>query len=296
MNNKQRKKAVRELKEKIIPNIKARNLANNPDKNLKSQGVFRAKALFKNFDFESGEKLENLTNELLEFERAGTRKKHVQNLAEDIVNYISSKTEEMDSYQIKDEKKNIPNSKITISNSQLHFGQGNNANQNNIALKKDSDKSVFLYVVGIITIIGVIWSMYIYFNPNTSKQLQEKIESTFSQDTGNNLATTTLNISELFSKALSMETVVERQDFLTKYIGDQIHGKGTVKQISRIGNDKFLVDIKVNEAIISCQQDNSEENEKRLLLLNGKTVNFYGIFTYQNIFEHGLEIKDCQIY
>ena len=90
--------------------------------------------------------------------------------------------------------------------------------------------------------------------------------------------------------------MVERQDFLTKYIGDKIYGEGTVTQISRLGDDNFLVDIKIDKTTISCQQDDSEENEKRLLLLQGKTVNFSGIFSFTKIAEHGIEIKDCQIY
>lgn len=138
---------------------------------------------------------------------------------------------------------------------------------------------------------------YIY---NRIKSAENNInnfnDSINEQSIESNLATTTTNIADLLSRALSLDTLVERQDFLTKYIGDKIYGKGVVKQISRWGDDKLLVDIIVNNTTISCLQEGSEENEKHLLLLKGKTVNFSGIFTYTKTFEHGLDIKECKIF
>lgn len=134
-------------------------------------------------------------------------------------------------------------------------------------------------------ILGFLLSLYIYFNPNG-----QTIINLSNSDVKETTATNTLNISELFSKALSLDTIVERQDFLNKYVGDQVYGEGKVKQISRLGNDNLIVDINVNGNTISCIQ---EENEKQLILLQNKVVSFYGIFTYKNIFEHGLEIDAC---
>lgn len=106
------------------------------------------------------------------------------------------------------------------------------------------------------------------------------------------VATSTINISDVLSKALTLDTVVERQDFLKKYIGSQVYGRGVVEEISRAG-DGFLVDVDINRQTITCPQSGDEENEKRLLLLKGRTISFSGVFTFRQIFEHGLEINDC---
>jgi hypothetical protein len=149
------------------------------------------------------------------------------------------------------------------------------------------------YLVAFVTIFMAVWPIYAHFKSNQYSSL--KIEETSIQNTKNDLATTTLNISDLLLKAYSLETTIERQDLLEKYKGDQVYGRGIVKQISRWGNNKFLVDIRVEKNTISCEQAGSEENEKSLLLLKEKIVNFTGTFTYINIFDHGLMIEECQI-
>ncbi|MEW6171342.1 MAG: hypothetical protein AB1472_07300, partial [Candidatus Omnitrophota bacterium] len=100
----EKKNDIKELRKKIIPNIKARNLFNNPDKNLKGQKVYRALALIKKYDPESCGELELKINELIKWGRAGTRPQHVKNVAHDIVNFIILKTEEMDSYNVKSDR------------------------------------------------------------------------------------------------------------------------------------------------------------------------------------------------
>ena len=111
MNEKQRKKAVKELREKIIPKIKARNLANDPDKNLKGQGVYEVQAIFTQFDSgmgkELGDKIDNLLQARRKERESGQtdRTPHTMNLANDILNYITLKTKEMDHYRIKENNK-----------------------------------------------------------------------------------------------------------------------------------------------------------------------------------------------
>lgn len=58
-------------------------------------------------------------------------------------------------------------------------------------------------------------------------------------------ATSTLPLSDLLSKALTLETVIERQDFLKKYIGSTVSVQGVVTEVSRSGSG-FLIDMKVN--------------------------------------------------
>lgn len=100
MTEKERKKAVKELREEIIPIIRVNNLINNPDKNIKGQGILRAKAIFTNFDYSDGQRLEELIQEFLGVARAGVRHNHIKNLANDINNFIVGKTEEMNFYVI----------------------------------------------------------------------------------------------------------------------------------------------------------------------------------------------------
>ena len=107
------------------------------------------------------------------------------------------------------------------------------------------------------------------------------------------VATSTVSLADILSKALTLETVVERQDFLEKYIGSTVVAQGTVSEVSRSGTSGFLVDIKVVGQTITCPQDASDENEKQLLLLKGKRVQFVGKFPFTEIWGHGLGIDEC---
>lgn len=105
-------------------------------------------------------------------------------------------------------------------------------------------------------------------------------------------ATSTIPLSEILSKALALDTVVERQDFLKKYIGSTVSAEGAVQEVSRSGNG-FLVDIVVNRKIVTCPQDGNDENEKIIPLLKGKYVQFIGTFPFTEIYGHGLGIDEC---
>lgn len=166
------------------------------------------------------------------------------------------------------------------------------AEENKIKKYKSDIKDIPLwikYVVAGATIFGTVfggWGVYILLNQPTPTQV-----------VGNNSApqnaTSTINISDLLSKALTLDTIIERQDFLTKYVGDLVYGGGKIKQVSRYGN-KLLVDFDINSQTIICPQDEDAKNEKQLLLLKGKTASFSGIFTYKEYFNYdGLIIDDC---
>ncbi len=145
------------------------------------------------------------------------------------------------------------------------------------------------YVVASATIFGTGfggWGIYILLNQPTPAPI------TINRSISDN-ATSTINISDLLSKALALDTVIERQDFLTKYVGDLVHGEGRIKQVSRYGN-KLLIDFDINGQTIICPQDEDAKNEKQLLLLKGKTASFSGVFTYKEYFNYGgLIIDNC---
>ena len=90
---------ISELRE-IISKLNVEKLVATPDDAVVNQGVMRVKAIFTNFDFGMGEKLQKLTDEFLEVARAGKRPEHIQNLAKDIRNLIIQQTEDMDVYVI----------------------------------------------------------------------------------------------------------------------------------------------------------------------------------------------------
>ncbi len=143
------------------------------------------------------------------------------------------------------------------------------------------------YLVAIATIFGTVfggWGLYVVINQKST------VVVPITNNSG--VATSTPNLSDILSKALSLETVIERQDFLNKYKDGVVTGQGMVEEVSRSGSG-FLVDIKISGQTVTCSQDSSEEVEKRLLLLQGKKVRFSGKFPFTSIFGHGLAIDDC---
>ncbi len=145
------------------------------------------------------------------------------------------------------------------------------------------------YAVAIATIFGAVfggWGLYIVLMSNDQ----------FTAEVGSKNATSTIAISTLLTKALTLGTVVERQDFLIKYIGSSVNGRGMITEVTR-GGSGFIVDIGVSAGIstatLTCLQEATQEMERQLPLLKGKAVKFSGTFTYQDISDHGMEINDC---
>lgn len=99
MKAQEKPKYISELRE-IISKLNVDRLIATPDDAVVNQGVMRAKAIFTNFDFGMGEKLQKLMEEFLEVARAGKRPEHIHNLAKDIRNLIIQQTEDMDVYVI----------------------------------------------------------------------------------------------------------------------------------------------------------------------------------------------------
>ena len=143
------------------------------------------------------------------------------------------------------------------------------------------------YLVAVATIFGTVfggWGLYVVINQENTVVVPIT--------NNNGVATSTPNLSDILSKALSLETVIERQDFLNKYKDSVVTGQGIVEEVSRSGNG-FLVDVKISGQTVTCSQEPSENLEKQLLLLQGKKIQFSGKFPFTNIFGHGLAINDC---
>jgi hypothetical protein len=147
------------------------------------------------------------------------------------------------------------------------------------------------YTLALSAILGTLGTLFGAWGTYVVVMSPESIKTITN---GSNLenATSTVSISDMFNKATALDSVLERQDFLKKYIGSKIYGKGSVTEVSRSGSG-YLVDISIAGQLVSCPLSDSEENEKRVLLLKGRTVNFTGIFPFTNIFDHGLAIDDC---
>lgn len=111
--------------------------------------------------------------------------------------------------------------------------------------------------------------------------------------TEQSIATSTVSLAEILNKALTLDTVVERQDFLGKYVGTTVFAQATVSEVSRSGTSSFLVDFKVSGQTVTCPQEANDDNEKQLTLLKGKRVQVVGKFPFSEIWGHGLGIDDC---
>lgn len=109
-------------------------------------------------------------------------------------------------------------------------------------------------------------------------------------------SSSTTPISELLANALEKHTLIEVQDFIKKYTNLPVHGRGTVYEVSRAG-EGFLIDINIwvglRKQIVTCQLTGGDEQEREVLLMKGKTVNFTGVYENSNIWGHGLGIGTC---
>lgn len=98
-------KYILELRE-IISKLDIEKLIMQPNQALTNQGIYKAKAIFTNFDYTMGEQLQTLINNLLKFKRLDDSKE-IRHFAEDIKNLIIQKTEEMGVYLIDNTEKNL---------------------------------------------------------------------------------------------------------------------------------------------------------------------------------------------
>jgi hypothetical protein len=178
-------------------------------------------------------------------------------------------------------------------NGQLELGgQGNSFIKTEIGeIKKQHPFWFWFTTIG--TLVGIVTGLMFLaqYLGLLSASLRGNLPTTPISET---IATTTPNLSDLFSKALSYETVAERQDFLGKYIGKQVYGHGVIEEVSRAG-EMFLIDINLGKLSVVCPQEKTDVLEGQYPFLKGKRVMLYGIFTYNTIFGHGdnISIDPC---
>lgn len=110
------------------------------------------------------------------------------------------------------------------------------------------------------------------------------------------ISTTTPNLLDIYKRAFSYEILADRQDFFRKYINSNIYGEGNVKEIIRVDDSQYALEISIGDHSIICPQEKTEGFERSYPLLKGKSVRFYGIFTYSAYFGYDnnkLLISQC---
>ena len=186
-----------------------------------------------------------------------------------------------------------PTSSVRIVGSSFHFGNGDNIGGDKTGQQDwiTKDIPVWLkYLVAVATVLGVGWAVYIYFIPNMefvsgSPVTHSEIE--------NEIATSTLNISDILAKYNALDTNLEQRNFLEKYRDVKIYGRGTYKNIDK-PSDRFLVTINVSTGLVSCYTNGDLETEQKLNLLKiGQTINFTGTFTTSGTWGGGWTVYDC---
>src|SRR3989344_797529 len=99
MEKRDKQKYTKELKI-LYRRLDVGRLLINPDESDQIELINRAIAILKNFSHDIGVELEKKRDEFQTWARAGNRPEHSKNLAKDILQFISQKTEEMAVYRM----------------------------------------------------------------------------------------------------------------------------------------------------------------------------------------------------
>ena len=178
-----------------------------------------------------------------------------------------------DSQQKEGPHSKLPQS-INISRSQVHFGNGDLVGREKVMLDAGSTKKNFpsrLHSISAIaTILAFGFGVYVYFYPESTSILGGNIDT----QSDSVLATSTVNISDVFSKYHSLATALEQRNFLEKYKDAKVIGSGTFKNIDKPSDNYFLVSIQV-------------------LFKKDQDINFTGVFTMSAVFGGGWSIREC---
>jgi hypothetical protein len=115
-----------------------------------------------------------------------------------------------------------------------------------------------------------------------------------------NIATSTVNVSDIFTRYNKMDRAIDQQKFLKNYLDVSVYGFGVFDNISgSFGDDTtYYLHLSVPGSSISCQFSNvDEETQRRLDLLKaGDKISFLGTFTGSTMFESGRWlIRDCKL-
>ena len=187
----------------------------------------------------------------------------------------------------------LPVRNVKIVGSNFHFGNGDNVARDKIKWQDKNVKDVPIwlkYLAAIATILAVILAVYVYFVPDGSMIFSSPI---IQPETEHNIATSTLNISDILAKYNALDTNLEQRNFLEKYRDVKIYGRGTYKNIDK-PSDRFLITINVSTGLVSCYTNGDLETEQKLNLLKiGQTINFTGTFTTSGTWGGGWTVYDC---
>lgn len=181
---------------------------------------------------------------------------------------------------------------ININKSQFHFGHGDNVGRDKIKQKwKIKDIPLWLkYVVAIVSIAGLLLATYAYIKPNNKGIFfQPNVNGT------SELATSTINISDVFEKVKTLGTSFEKQKFLEGFKDKQIYGVGLYVDFFDSDRRIYFLIVNVSNNNIACVLENrDDELEQRLMLLKKDSkVVFSGIFTNMALNGKYLEINNC---
>lgn len=185
------------------------------------------------------------------------------------------------------------NQPISISHSNVHFGHGDNSGFNNL---DETFKDIPLWLkwlIAIVTVLALLWGVFIYFFPD--KPFPAVI--THSQESSG-ISTSTPNLADILSKNNTLNTSLEKQDFIKNYANTVVYGSGSFTDISKM-DQGYIVEMTITNNAVSCQFN--FDYEKTLLLLKaGRVINFLGTFTGSGIgFGNGgvspWYVKDCTL-
>lgn len=154
------------------------------------------------------------------------------------------------------------------------------------------------YALAVFAIVGTLgtiygaWGTYRMLHPQLPAQIGVGAAETA-------VSTSTINISDIFSRYNDMDRAIDQQKFLKDYLNIKIAGVGSFDNISGSFNEEdgtYYLHLTVSGGKISCQFNNTDEITKRKLdlLRSGSRVNFLGTFTGSTIV--GSErwfIRDC---
>ncbi len=102
MKAKDKEKYVNQAR-RLYSSLDPDKLIDNSDDSSSVQTINKLIAIFKNFSFNDGKKLEELFKEFQKWARAGKRKPHIKNCLNNTLQFIGQKIEEMDIYTIENE-------------------------------------------------------------------------------------------------------------------------------------------------------------------------------------------------
>lgn len=151
------------------------------------------------------------------------------------------------------------------------------------------------WAVAIVTILALLWGVYTYFVPNWSNTLLFAQAPSVNTD---DVATSTIKISEIFSRYNDMNRAIDRQNFLKSFIGVTVSGAGSYNDLAgSYGTDStFYLYLNVSGTYIACGfYDVNEDTKRKLDLLRaGSKVSFFGTFMGSTLNEgNSWFIRDC---